>query len=80
MIHAHAIERMRLRGVTEEEVILTIQDGEKFEAKFNRTGFRRNFIFLGIWQGRRFSAMQVELYAVKEENQWLVISVISKYF
>ena len=71
---------MELRGVSEDEVIETIREGETFQAKYKRTGFRRNFIFLGIWQGKRYAAKQVEIYAVVEENEWLVISVISKYF
>ena len=71
---------MELRGVSEDEIIQTIKEGETFEAKYQRIGFRRNFIFLGIWQGKRYAAKLVELYPVLEENSGLVISVISKYF
>jgi hypothetical protein len=79
-IHSHARERMSLRGVSEDEVFKTINEGESFAGKFGRIGFRRNFIFLGIWKGKRYSAKQVELFAVKDENGWLVISVLAKYF
>jgi len=79
-IHTHARDRMQERGVSEEEIIQTITEGESFDAKFGRIGFRRNFIFLGIWKGKRYSAKQIELYAVNEENGWLVISVMAKYF
>ena len=44
-IHSHARERMEERGATEEEVIETVRKGERFPAKFGRTGFRRNFPF-----------------------------------
>ena len=78
-IHPHAIERMVERGATEVEVVATVTGGERFPAKFGRTGFRRNFPFAGEWHGRRYATRQVEAYAVKEGG-WLVITVVAKYF
>lgn len=43
--HPHALERMAQRGATEQEVIVAVEAGERFKAKFNRVGFRRNFAF-----------------------------------
>ncbi len=43
--HPHAVDRLRERGATEDEVRLTVLAGESFAARFGRTGFRRNFIF-----------------------------------
>jgi hypothetical protein len=43
-IHPHDRARMQERGASEDEVIETIETGEKFPAKFGRIGFRRNFI------------------------------------
>ncbi len=51
--------RLQERGGTEEEVRVTVETGERFEAKLGRTGFRCNFSF---------------------EADWLVITVIVKYF
>ena len=68
------------RGATEEEVVETVERGERFEAKFGRTGFRRNFVFEKRWAIRYYKNKQVEVYAVKEEGSWLVISVITRYF
>jgi len=48
--------------------------------KFGRTGFRRNFSFNGTWRGRHYSTKQVEAYAVKEDDDWIVITVITRYF
>jgi hypothetical protein len=78
-LHPHARERLAERGATEKEVIATVFEGETFPAKFGRTGFRRNFIFAGEWLGRRYATKQVEAYAV-EEDGWLVITVVVKYF
>jgi len=78
-IHPHARERMRERGTTEAEVAATVLEGERFPAKYGRTGFRRNFPFEGDWQGRAYATKQVEAYAV-QEKEWLVITVLVKYF
>lgn len=78
-LHPHAQGRLAERGVTEAEVVATVLSGERFPAKLGRTGFRRNFSFCDEWRGRQYSTKQVEAYAV-EENGWLVITVIVKYF
>ena len=79
-IHSHAIERMRERGVTENEVIKTVEEGENFPVKFGRVGFRRNFVFRGSWRGRQYGTKQVEAYVVKEGEDLIVITVVAKYF
>ena len=79
-LHEHARERMRERGATEEEVEAAIREGERFPAKFGREGFRRNFRFDGTWRGRRYGMKQIEAFAIWENGDWLVISVIVKYF
>jgi hypothetical protein len=78
-LHPHARERFAERGATETEVFATIEGGERFPAKLGRTGFRRNFAVDGEWRGRRYATKQVEAYAV-EEDGWLVITVILRYF
>ncbi|MHB8655279.1 MAG: DUF4258 domain-containing protein [Terriglobia bacterium] len=81
-LHPHAIERLAERGATEEEVVAAIRAGERFPAKFDRTGFRHNFPFNQEWLGRRYANKQVEAYAVEEDEKesWLVITIIVKYF
>lgn len=79
-IHPHAQERMKERGVTEDEVKNTVAQGEQFPAKFNRTGFRRNFLFDNKWRGKHYRTKQVESYAVQENTDWVVITVITRYF
>lgn len=79
-LHPHAKERLLERGSSEEEVIATVENGEQFPAKFGRTGFRRNFHFDGIWRSRNYKTKQVEVYAVKEGDDWVAITVITRYF
>jgi hypothetical protein len=38
------------------------------------------FVFDGGWRGRRYHMKQIEVYTTWEEDDWLVISVIVKYF
>ena len=73
---ARAVER----GVTEAEVVTTVEGGEPFPAKYGRAGFRRNFAFNGVWGGKHYLAKQVEAYAVKEAGDWIVVTVITRYF
>lgn len=80
IIHPHALARMSERGASEQEIIETIHIGERFPAKFGRTGFRRNFPFVGVWRNREFATKQIEAFAVEERGEWLVITVIVKYF
>ena len=78
--HPHALERMAQRGATEQEEIVAVEAGEGFNAKFNRAGFRRNFAFEKRWRGKHYETKQVEAYAVQQDDDWLVISVIARYF
>jgi hypothetical protein len=79
-LHPHARERADERGVSESDIFATVESGERFQAKFGRTGFRRNFVFNGLWRGKRYSTKQVEAFAVEESGRWLVITVVVKYF
>jgi hypothetical protein len=54
-LHPHARRRLAERGATEAEVMATIEDGERFPARFGRTGFRRNFAVDARWRGRAYA-------------------------
>ena len=79
-LHPHALDRLADRGATEAEVTAAIELGEQFPAKQGRVGFRRNFAYNGIWRGHAYATKQLEVYAVEESGEWLVITVIVKYF
>ncbi len=61
-------------------MIETVLNGEEFPAKFNRTGFRLNHSLEGLWRGKFYNTKQIEAYAVWENDHWLVITIIVKYF
>lgn len=78
-LHPHAKDRLAERGATESEVAATVLEGERFVAKYGRIGFRRNFLFDAEWRGQIYGTKQIEAFAVDEDG-WLVITVIVKYF
>jgi hypothetical protein len=79
-LHPHARERLAERGATETEVVATVSQGSSFAAKFGRTGFRRNFPFGEHWHGSYYANKRVVAYAVREGQDWLVITVVTKFF
>lgn len=80
LLHPHAVDRMEERGATENEVRLSVEQGERFPGKFGRTGFRRNFRFEREWRGTHYRTKQVEVYAVQDGDDWLVVTVLTRYF
>ncbi len=78
--HPHALGRLSERGATEAEVRAAVLEGEMFPAKFGRTGFRRNFRFDAVWRDRHYAIKQVEAFAVREGEDWLVITVVTRYY
>ncbi len=68
----HARERMIERGVTEEEVILTIEKGKRLPARLGRVKFIYEVGSGSTWK-------RVEVIAEQEGDAWCVITVIAKY-
>ena len=79
-LHPHASERLSERGATPAEVIDTVLHGERFPAKFNRMGFRKVFVYNGIWRDQTYSHKEVEAIAVEIPTGLLVLTVITRYF
>lgn len=77
--HPHALERLVERGTTEEEVTATVLTGESFPAKFGRTGFRKTFPFTSTWMGQSYDHKEVEVFAIRDGPDWLVITVLTRY-
>ncbi len=80
LLHPHAEGRLEERGATKEEVLETIEHGEKFPVKYGRTGFRRNFLYNKMWREKSYTTKQIEAYAVLENTNWIVITFLTKFF
>ena len=55
----HVMDQMVDRGTSEEEIKLTIRDGEEVPAKKGRKSYRKNFNFESYWKGKYYSTKQV---------------------
>jgi hypothetical protein len=80
-IHPHALKRMKERGATRAEVEYTVKHGKRSPAKYGRTRFTHRFAYNRRWEGKMYRSKTVEAYAVdRGAEDWLVITVIVKYF
>ena len=80
ILHPHALLRLTERGALESEVLTTVKTGEHFIAKHGRSGFRLNFVFNGHRNNKYYTTKQIEAYAVMENETWIVITIIVKFF
>lgn len=76
----HAKQRAEERGTNEEEIKQTIFYGEQFPAKQGRLKFEKTFAYKNIWNGRYYNSKKLEVIAVKEDEGWVAITVITKFF
>ncbi len=79
-LHSHAKTRSIERGATVEEIIAAVETGETYSARHGRTRFRRNFVYNDLWQGKRYATKQVEIIAVRVNSDWLVLTVLTRFF
>jgi hypothetical protein len=57
-----------------------VRHGTRFPAKLGRTVFRYDLVGEHHWRGKHFDTKRIEAYAVFEDDRWLVITVIVKFF
>jgi len=80
IFHPHAIERISLRGALKAEVANTVRNGERFQTKFGRCGFRKNHSGKYHWRSKIYNTKQIEAICVEESNNLIIITVIVRYF
>lgn len=76
----HALQQMRERGATEEEVREAIRSGEQVPVKHGRLGYRKNFQYQRLWGGRYYSTKQVLVIVADEPEALIVVTVYTFYF
>lgn len=79
-ISEHARLQMVERGVSENEVAITIEQGESEAARGGRMMYRKNFRFDREWRGRNYRIKQVAPVVVQESDNVVVITVYAFYF
>lgn len=76
----HALDQIRDRGASQEEVRLAIREGEETPAKKERKAFRKNFHFGSKWKDKRYEVKQVMAIVVDEDEEIIVVTVYVFYF
>jgi hypothetical protein len=79
-LSGHAREQLTRRGVSEYEVVETIQTSKWDITELNRLQCRKDFPFDGLWNGKPYKSKQVRPIFVEESNEIVVITVYSYYF
>ena len=79
-LSGHARYQLTRRGVSEAEVLETIQTSEWEPAELNRLQCRKGFPFGEEWNGKFYIAKQVRPIFVEEANEIIVVTVNSYYF
>ena len=75
----HALESLRKRGVSQEEVIETIKEAEHFPTKLGRMECEKEFCYNAEWHGRYYHKKKVRSVFKEEEGKILIITVYSFY-
>ena len=76
----HALDQLKDRGASQEEVKLAIKDGEESPANKGRRAFRKNFHFGSEWKNKHYEVKQVMPIVVEEDREIVVITVYVFYF
>jgi hypothetical protein len=76
----HALEAMRYRGATEDEVIQTIQSAQWSSAEQGRFECRKDFVFNKNWNEKFYGVKQVRPIFAEEADEIVVITVYVYYF
>jgi hypothetical protein len=76
----HALQQMRERGASEDEVRSAIRSGEAVPAKAGRRGYRLNFQYNAEWAGRHFAVKQVLAIVAQDPDAQVVVTVYTFYF
>lgn len=79
-ISKQAYEQMKERGVSEEEVIIAIRQGESEPAGLNRKIFKKNFQFEKMWRNKFYRIKQVLPIVAIEPDKIVVVTVYAFYF
>ena len=77
---SHARQRMKERGVTEEQVREAISIGMKEPAQRGFFQYRLNLEFNSTWDGKHYRIQQVMPVVADEPDKMVVITVYAFYF
>jgi len=80
IFHSHALDRMEERGATKDEILKTIEMGQISMARFGRRLYSMSFPFRDYWRSQFYEQKHIDAYAVDDEGDIIVITVVVKYY
>jgi hypothetical protein len=76
----HALERMEERGASRHEVRTAIREGKSSDARHGRMEFTYTFPYEDEWNGTYYEKKELMVYAANDGGDWIVVTVISRYY
>ncbi|MGH7571523.1 MAG: DUF4258 domain-containing protein [Gemmatimonadota bacterium] len=76
----HALDRMRERGASQDDVCRAIREGTPEKAREGRVLYRIELDFLAEWAGKFYTKRQVAPVVVEEGEAMVVITVYVFYY
>ena len=77
---SHALDQMRIRGATEEEVMASVCGRKWNPVRFGRLECQEDFAYNDRWNGRCYRTKRVRAIIVEEESEIVVITVYTYFF
>lgn len=78
--HPHLLLRMEQRGVTFEEIQITLEKGWKAaDAKEGTIGKVSVFPYNAVWEGESYREKEVTVYYKEMHGKVVVLTVITRY-
>jgi len=79
-LHSHLKKRMQERGVTIEEIQITLNHGKNAEdAKSGTAGKKHVFNFNEYWEGQYFKEKEVTVYYKKVQKKVILLTALARY-
>ncbi len=79
-LSGHASYQLNRRGVSEAEVLETIQTSVWESAEHDRLQCRKDFPFGEEWNGKFYQTKQVRPIFVEEADEIVIVTIYSYYF
>lgn len=76
----HALDQMRFRGTTEQEVVKAICECEWTDVELGRQESRLTLQYRAVWNKKHYLRKQVRPIFVDEPDSIVVVTVYTYYF
>lgn len=79
-LHPHLKSRMEQRGVSQEEIEATLNDGfDADDAKEGTFGKTRVFLYNKEWEGKFFEEKQITVYYKRKNEEIILLTAKARY-